>query len=149
MEERPIADKPEIHEDLGREIEIRIGSERNFGLVFAAVFFMVGLWPLVDGEPARLWALVGVVLFSLLSFLQPRALSPLNRIWFRLGKLLHAIVNPLVLGQLFYTAVTLTAVFMRLIGKDPLHRRFDPNIDSYWIPREPVGPAPESMKNQF
>ena len=71
MEERPIADKPAIHEDLSRESEIKIGSERNFGLVFAVVFLMVGLWPLVDGEPARLWALVGVVLFSLLSFVQP------------------------------------------------------------------------------
>ena len=149
MEERPIADKPAIHEDLSRESEIKIGSERIFGLVFAVVFLMVGLWPLVDGEPARLWALVGGVLFSLLSFLQPRALSPLNRIWFRLGKLLHAIVNPLVLGLLFYTTVTPTAFFMRLIGKDTLHRSFEPEQNSYWIVRKPSGPDPSSMKNQF
>ena len=79
----------------------------------------------------------------------PKILSPLNRLWFRFGLLLHHIVNPVVMALLFFTTVTPMALIMRLLGKDPLRRKFDPEADSYWIPRQPAGPAPETMKNQF
>ena len=138
-----------MHEDLDRESEIKAGSEWTFGLVFAVVFSVIGLWPLIGGEAIRLWALTIAGVFALAAIVWPPVLGPLNQIWFQFGQLLHGIVNPLVLGLLFYTAVTPTAVFMRLIGKDPLHRRFEPDLDSYWIVRQPVGSEPSSMKNQF
>ena len=88
-------------------------------------------------------------IFLLLALAAPAFLGPLNRLWTKFGLLLHRIVNPVVLGLMFYIAVVPVALIMRLLGKDPLQRRFDPQADSYWQPRNPPGPAPKSMVDQF
>jgi len=88
-------------------------------------------------------------LFLLLAVLVPRVLAPANRLWTKFGLLLHHIVSPLALGVLFFLVVTPTGLLMRLFGKDPLRLRFDPAADSYWIKRDPPGPAADSLKNQF
>jgi hypothetical protein len=36
-----------------------------------------------------------------------------------------------------------------MLGKDMLRLKWRPDADSYWIPRQPPGPAPETMKDQF
>ena len=139
----------QIHEDLGRSHKVERSSNRSFGLVFAAVFAVIGLWPLLDGAPARWWAVVVGAAFLVVALVAPAVLDPANRVWHRFGLLLHRIVNPVVTGLLFYVAVTPTAVVMRLAGKDPLRLRFDPKAASYWIERQPPGPAPDTMSNQF
>jgi len=144
-----MADKPSIHEDFDRKDEIKVGSEKAFGLVFAAVFAVIGMWPLMDGSEVRVWALVTAGLFGFAALATPKILRPLNQVWFRFGLLLHHIINPLVMALLFFTTVTPMALIMRVMGKDPLRRKFDPAADSYWISRQPAGPAPETMKNQF
>ncbi len=138
-----------FHEDLGRKDEIKGSSDRTFGLVFAALFAVIGLWPLLSGAGVRIWALAIAGLFLALALVKPGLLSPLNRLWTQFGLLLHKVVNPLVMGLLFYLTVTPIGLLMRLMGKDPLGRRFDRSVESYWIARDPPGPAPESMKNQF
>ncbi len=137
------------HERLVREEEIRGSSNRVFGLVFAAVFTMIGLWPLVQVAGVRLWALAVAVVFLATTIIRPAFLTPLNRLWTRLGLLLHAMVNPIIMGLLFYFMITPTGYVMRLLGKDHLNLRWDPAAKSYWIERRPPGPAPETMKNQF
>jgi predicted membrane metal-binding protein len=138
-----------FHEDLDRGHEVKGSSERSFGLVFAAVFAVVALWPLLKGGEARGWAGLLALLFLAAALLRPRLLAPLNRLWFRFGLLLHKVVNPLVMGLLFFLTVTPIALLMRGLGKDPLRLRFDPAAESYWIPRQPPGPAPDSMRHQF
>ena len=138
-----------FHEDFGREDGPKSGSERSFGIVFAVVFTIIGLWPLWDGGPFRLWALAGAGIFLAAGLFFPALLRPLNRFWFNLGMVLHNIVNPLVMGFLFYLTVTPIALIMRAVGKDPLHRKFDGQAKSYWIERDPAGPAPETMRRQF
>ena len=144
-----MAQNPSFHEDLSRSGDVKVGSERGFGIVFAVVFAIIGLWPLLGDGPVRLWSLGVAAGFLAAAFLVPAALRPLNKLWFKFGLVLHKIVNPLVMGLLFFVTVTPTALIMRALGKDPLNRRFDPNADSYWIPRDPPGPAPETMRNQF
>ena len=144
-----MAETRDIHERLDSGEAPRLGSERAFGIVFAAVFALIGLWPLLADGGVRLWALALAFLFLAAAFLAPRALAPLNRLWFRFGNLLHRIVNPLVMGLLFFTTVTPIALLMRLAGKDPLRLRFDRAAKSYWIERTPPGPAPESLRHQF
>lgn len=144
-----MSDKTQSHEDFSRHQEIKAGSERAFGLVFAAVFLIIGLWPLVKGADPRLWALPVAGLFALLALAAPRALRPLNLLWFRFGLLLHAIVNPVIMGLLFFTTVTPIALIMRILGKDPLRLKFDKVATTYWIERDPPGPAPDSMRHQF
>ncbi len=136
-------------EDFSRDDEVQIGSERGFGLVFAAVFTIIGCWPLIGGGSVRIWALAISGAFLAVALVTPRILRPLNLVWFKFGLVLHKIVNPLVMGLMFFVVITPTALIMRAVGKDPLHREFDADADSYWIERSPPGPAPDTMSNQF
>ena len=140
---------PDLHEDLSRGYTAKQGSPRGFGIVFAVVFAIIGLWPLMDGEGTRVWALVLGAVFLALALMRPSLLSPLNRLWLGLGAILHRVVNPLVMGLMFFAVITPTALILKLIGKDLLRRRFSPGAKSYWIPRQPPGPEPQSMRNQF
>jgi len=141
--------KPLTHEDFSREDTVKVGSEKAFGIVFAVVFAIIGLWPLIDGAPVRLWSLVVAGIFLVLAFLLPQTLRPLNLVWFRFGLLLHKVVNPLVMGFLFFSTVLPIAIILRMVGKDPLHRKFDAAAETYWIKRDPPGPEPDSMRHQF
>jgi Saxitoxin biosynthesis operon protein SxtJ len=143
------------HEDLRRRGAVKTSSNRAFGLVFATVFALIALWPLfarwlLDGAGGvRLWALALAAAFVVIALAAPRWLAPLNRLWTAFGLVLHRITNPLVMGLLFYGAVTPTGLIRRGLGKDPLRRKRDPAAASYWIERIPPGPAPESMERQF
>lgn len=140
---------PGTHDTGAQAAPVEMGSERSFGLVFAVVFALVGLWPLKDGGDARPWALAIALAFLLTALAMPRLLKPLNVLWFRFGLLLHHVVTPVVMGLLFFLTVTPVGLLMRATGKDPLRLGRDPDAPSYWIDRAPPGPAPETMKNQF
>jgi hypothetical protein len=144
-----MSEKQTFHEDFSREDEIKVGSERSFGIVFAVVFAIIGAFPLWNGEPLRVWALIIAGAFLLVALIAPRLLKPLNILWFRFGMLLSRVVNPVVMGFLFFLTVTPIALLMRLFGKRPLHLGFDKETDSYWIKREPPGPDPQTMRQQF
>ena len=138
-----------MHEDLNRSGDVKLGSERQFGLVFAAVFVIVALFPLLGDGGVRLWSLGIAAAFVVVSFVYPRCLRPFNKLWFRFGLLLHRVMSPLVMGFMFFVAVTPTGFIMRTLGKDLLRLRFDKDATSYWIERTPPGPAPDTMRNQF
>ncbi len=144
-----MANKNGFHEDFNLDEEISVGSPRAFGFVFAVVFSIVALWPLLDDAPVRLWAAGVASAITAAAVFHPRLLQPMNRLWFRFGMLLHKVVNPLVMGFLFFLTVTPIALVFRLIGKDPLNRKPDPNCASYWIERDPKELTAESMRNQF
>lgn len=137
------------HERLTSREEVRIGSNSTFGLVFSIFFGAFGLWPMFAGTPPRIWALVLAAIFLFTAILRPTLLRHLNYFWFRFGLLLHRVVNPLILGVLFYLTITPIALIARLFGKDLLHLKLDPEAKSYWIKREPPGPTGDSMQRQF
>jgi len=138
------------HERLaGHAPAVAAGSERGFGLVFAAVFAIIALFPVARGGSPLWWALAPCAAFAALALAAPRVLAPLNRLWFRFGVLLGAVVNPLVLGAIFFLTVVPIGLAMRALGKDPLRLARDPRARSYWIPREPPGPPPASLERQF
>jgi len=85
----------------------------------------------------------------IVSFSRPQILAPFNRIWFLIGLIIHKIVNPVVMGFIFYSAITPIGLTMRLLGKRPLNLEFDSTAKSYWIKREPPGPEPETITRQF
>jgi predicted membrane metal-binding protein len=139
----------QTHERYAREGEVTIGSDRGFGLVFAVVFALIGLWPAVRGGDPRLWSLAIAVVFLGAALYAPDVLRPLNRVWFSFGLLLSKIVSPVIMGLLFVTTVIPTALIMRLRGGDLLRLRLEREATSYWIVRDPPGPAPDSMRKQF
>ncbi|MFO1059492.1 MAG: SxtJ family membrane protein [Dongiaceae bacterium] len=138
-----------LPESFEREEAVHGGSDRSFGLVFTAFFLLVGLAPLLHGGHVRWWSVALAAAFLVVALVRPALLKPLNRLWTKFGLLLHKIVNPVIMGAIFYVAITPFGVVMRLLGKDPLRRRFDAQAPSYWIERTPPGPAPQSMSNQF
>jgi hypothetical protein len=138
-----------FHEQFRAEAPVKSSSNRAFGLVFTAVFTIIGVWPWWKTGGFHEWALVTAAVFLAVTFTVPRALAPLQWIWMRFGALLHGVMNPVFLGLMFFVAVVPTGLIMRALGKRPLKLAFDKNTTSYWINREPPGPAPETMKNQF
>tara|TARA_Y100000588_G_scaffold49254_1_gene46372 strand:+ start:1658 stop:2056 length:399 start_codon:yes stop_codon:yes gene_type:complete len=127
-------------------ISVKQGSERSFGIIFSIVFLIFSFYPSFSYQQVRLWALVVSALFFLISILQPSMLKSLNFLWFKFGMLLGRIISPIVMGLVFVFAIIPTGIFIRLMGKDPLQRKFLKNKNSYWIPRKT---SRQSMKNQF
>ena len=121
-------------------------SPKSFGIVFSIVFLIVSLYPLINSEGIRAWALVVSAVFLLLVFVAPNALLLPNKLWFKFGILLGSIIAPIVMALVYFLTVLPTGLIMRLLGKDLLKQELDKNAKSYWIERsEPMG----SMKNQF
>lgn len=135
--------------ELREHTEIRMGSDRSFGIVFAVVFAIVALLPLWGGGPVRWWAAAVSAAILAVAFLAPAWLHPFNRLWFRFGMLLSRIVSPVVMAILFFSTVVPIGLIMRLLGKDPLKKTFDPTARTYWIPVDPERRAASSMRDQF
>lgn len=124
-------------------------TDRAFGLVMAAAFAVIGLLPLWWQGSWRLWALIVAAAFGATALVAPALLAPLKQLWLALGDLLRRVTTPLVLAFIFYVVLTPMGLLMRLLGKDLLRLRRDASAESYWIERDPPGPAPESFKDQF
>ncbi len=123
-----------------------MGSERNFGIVFAVVFAILGGFLAWKSSVFIWWPFLLSVLFLIIALAIPRILKYPNLLWFKFGMLLGAIVAPLVMALVYITTVVPVGLMIRLTGKDLLHLRLDPEADSYWIKRdEPLQP----MKKQF
>jgi len=103
------------------------------------------LWPLLNNDQIRYWALFVSILFFLLGIINSKLLTPLNQTWFKFGLFLGKIISPFVMGIIFFLVVTPIGLLMRIIKKDLLNLRFNKN-KSYWI--EKGGPK-SKMKNQF
>jgi len=125
--------------------DIKIGSNRSFGIVFFVVFLLISLYPLLNEENIRIWSLIISFIFLLLGIFNSKVLSPLNKVWFKFGILLGKVISPIVMGLVFFLVVTPTGILMKIFRKDLLNLKFN-NNKSYWIDKK--GPK-SKMKNQF
>ena len=129
-----------------RNSNIKISSNRNFGLVFFIVFLIVSLWPLTYHEPVRIWSAIISSVFLILGLMNSKLLTPLNKLWFKFGMILGAIVSPVVMGVVFFLVVTPIGLIMKIMGKDLLNKKYDKKKRTYWIKRDTlIG----TMKRQF
>ena len=129
-----------------RKSRIKISSNRSFGLVFFFIFLIIAFWPTVDDGQIRIWSIIIGIVFLILGLMNSKLLTPLNRLWFKFGMLLGAIIAPVVMGIVFFLVVTPTGLIMKILGKDLLGKKFKKNNKSYWIKRDkPAG----TMKQQF
>ena len=125
--------------------DIKVGSNKSFGIVFFVVFLFISIYPLINNEDIRLWSLIISLIFLVLGILNSNLLSPFNKLWFKFGILLGKIISPIIMGIIFFLVVTPTGILMRLLGKDVLNLKFR-DYQSYWIAK--TGPK-SKMKNQF
>ncbi len=128
-----------------KNTEIKISSNKSFGVVFFIVFLIVSIYPLINNGELRIWSLITAIIFLILGLINSKVLTPLNKLWFKFGLLLGKVISPLIMGIIFFLVVTPTGLIMRIIGKDQLNLKFN-NKKSYWI--EKTGPK-SKMKNQF
>ena len=124
---------------------IKISSNKSFGLVFFIFFLIVSFYPLLNGEDIRKWSLVFSVIFLVLGLTNSKILNPLNKLWFKFGILLGKFISPLIMGMIFFLVVTPIGLIMRAFGKDLLNLKYNKD-KSYWIKKS--GPK-SKMKNQF
>ena len=125
--------------------DVKIGSNRSFGIVFFIVFLLIALYPLTYSSEIRTWSVIISLIFLVLGLLNSKILAPLNKLWSKFGMFLGKIISPLIMGIIFFLVVTPISLIMRLLGKDPLNLKYN-NKNSYWI--EKKGPK-SKMKNQF
>ena len=137
------------HEDFTRKIEHKGPSDRSFAITFAVVFALIALAPAIHGRPVRFWPLGVAAVFLIVGLTRPALLNSANRAWMRLGLLLSRVMSPVVMALMFWLAITPLAWIMRLFGANLLHLGLEPANPSYWIERDPPGPSPESMSQQF
>ena len=125
--------------------DIKISSNRSFGLVFFVVFLLISIYPLLHGQNLRFWSLIVAIIFLALGLLNSKILTPLNKFWFKFGLLLGGIVSPVIMSIIFFFVVTPISFVMKIIGKDILNLKLN-NNNTYWV--EKSGPK-NKMKNQF
>ena len=125
--------------------EIKISSNRSFGIVFFIVFLLIALYPLLKGNDLRIWSLLISFIFLALGLINSKILTPLNRLWFKFGLLLGRFISPLIMGIIFFVVVTPIGIIMRLLKKDLLNLKYNKK-ETYWIDKS--GPK-SKMKNQF
>ena len=125
---------------------IKISSNRNFGLVFFFIFLVVSIWPLTHNESPRIWSAIISLAFLILVLTRSKLLTPLNRLWAKFGIILGSIIAPIVMGVVFFLVVTPIGLVMKIIGKDLLSIKYDKKKETYWIKR---GKPTSTMKQQF
>ena len=125
--------------------DLKISSNRSFGIVFFIVFILIAFYPLINQQEIRIWSVLISLLFLILGIINSKILTPLNKVWFKFGIFLGKIISPIVMGLIFFLVVTPIAFLMRILKKDLLNLKFSKN-NSYWI--EKIEPK-SKMKNQF
>ena len=124
---------------------IKISSNKSFGIVFFIVFLIVSIYPIFNSGDLRVWSLIISITFLVLGLLNSFILSPLNKLWFKFGIFLGGIVSPTVMGIVFFGVVTPTSIIMKIFQKNLLGLKKD-NKKTYWIEKSLIK---SKMKNQF
>ena len=127
----------------------KTASSRSFGFLIAAVLALVAGFDYWAGRERFVPWLVAAGVFLAVALAMPRLLSPLKRLWLKLGTLLHFVTSPIFVGVLYLCSIVPVGLLARLFGADLLSLKRDPAAASYWIKREPSGPSPDSLRNQF
>ena len=109
-------------------------SDRNFGLIFAGIFLLIGIAVWLFNRSFQTWAIALAAAFFLTSLFKPILLMPLNRLWEEFGHRLGVVSNALLLGVFFYLVVTPFGLAMRLVSSDPMKRRGNKSARSYFTP---------------
>ena len=125
--------------------DIKIGSNKSFGVVFFIVFFLFGIWPALKGNDIRYWSISLSLIFLILGLLNSKLLTPLNRLWFKFGIILGNFIAPIIMGLVFFLVVTPIGLTMKLFGKDLINLKKNKD-KTYWIEKKEIK---TSMKNQF
>ena len=125
---------------------LKLPSNRNFGIVFFIFFLIISLYPLINKDGIRYWSLSVACIFLILGILNSNLLLPLNKLWMKFGLFLGRIISPIVMGLVFFLVVTPTSLILKIFNKDVLNLKIKKKNSSYWIQKSD---HKNQMKNQF
>ena len=126
-------------------MQYKLPSNKNFGIVFFIVFFLIGIWPLINNGETRKWSLIIAIIFLILGVFNSKILTPLNNLWMKLGIILGNIIAPIIMALIFFGVVTPSGLLLKLFRKDILKLKKNKS-DTYWLKKDNLK---SSMKNQF
>lgn len=138
-----------MHENLDRGEKVSVFSDRSFGILLAFILLGIGIWGELSGLPGARYFLIGFIFVFTIALIQPSILAPLSWAWMKLGLLLGRVGNPILLGLVFFLIVVPMGVVRSLLSKDTLYLKFQSDLESYWIDRNPNGPKPVCMTKQY
>ena len=124
---------------------LKIPSNRNFGLVFFFVFFIISIWPLFINGQINIFLVFLSFIFLLLGLVNSKLLMPLNKLWFSFGLLLGRFISPIIMGVIFFGLVTPIGLLLRIFRKDILKLKLN-NKNTYWDKKNNLK---NNFKNQF
>jgi len=119
---------------------------KNFIYILSGILFTLAIYPLFRSEAVRYWMLFLIIFLLITVTVKPQWLKPFYLKWIAVGDLIGNIVSKAVLLILFFCFFTPVSFVLKLLKKDPLHKKMDSDSQTYWTKRES---PPESMKNQF
>lgn len=121
---------------------------RQFGLLIGTVFPVLFGWllPTWRGHALPWWPFVIGLPALLLALVAPRLLDWPYRGWMALGHALGWVNGHLILGLLHLLVLQPLALIMRLLGHDPLNKRWDPTQATY---RQPPNQAAVDLRRTF
>ena len=125
---------------------IKMSSNKSFGIVFFLVFTIIALYPLLNDQSFRVWSLIVGFIFLFLGIVNSAILTPLNALWFKLGLFLGKFIAPIVMGIVYFIVVFPTSLLLKIFKKNYLNIKYEKNTNSYWIN---VKSKNTTMKNQF
>ncbi len=138
-----------VHESFQRTEEIEGSSNRGFGLLFVCALALVSGYSVWVGSGRSIFWALATALVAAVTWLIPASLAPLNKLWTRLALLLSRLMTPVVMALLYFGTVLPTGLLIRLLAKDSMRLQWRKDVKSYWIDRDPPGPAAQSLKKQF
>ena len=114
---------------------------KKFGLTMAIVLLLLGILLVWRGKSLSLPILILSLGFSVLAFYAPHTLRSVEKYWMLFGEKMSIVVSFIVLVLTFYLVLTPLGLLMQLCGRDPMHKKFDRQAKTYWIPVDQQGPG--------
>ena len=135
---------------MNRYINTLLPPDRKFGLFIATVLAVLASYAFLKNWASLIQGIaVALSLLALLVALMcPSVLGPMNSAWFYVGAMMGRIVNPLVMGVIFFGLLTPVALIGRLFGRDELELKRH-SRGSYWRHRTHCEFDLDSFKRQF
>tara|TARA_B110000003_G_scaffold96354_1_gene98533 strand:- start:1133 stop:1537 length:405 start_codon:yes stop_codon:yes gene_type:complete len=129
--------------------DLKLPSNRKFGLFFSAIFLVLLIYSLFFSLST--YSIIFLVLFFitlLITLFFSELLTPFNKLWMKIGYLIGGIINPLVMGAIYFIFFTPISLLFKLTNRDYLGLKYNSET-SYWVKRTNKSIDPMSFKNQF
>ncbi len=124
---------------------LKLPSNKTFGLFFSAIFFLIYLWLFFKYQNNQIWVFILGFIFLVLGLLNSKILKYPNLLWIKFGYFLGLIISPIIMGVIFFLVITPINVVMKIFQKDVIGLK-KKGRNTYWLNRNDDR---KSMRNQF